>query len=62
MERSGYWDSSSGYAGPLPSSSDGADKACYSPAMPDRLFYPLCLIVAAGMIALALVWPGVQAA
>jgi hypothetical protein len=28
--------------------------------MPDRIFYPLCLIAAAGMIALALVWPGVQ--
>jgi hypothetical protein len=29
--------------------------------MPDRFFYPLCVVAAVGMIALALVWPGVQA-
>ena len=51
-----------GYSRPLPSSSDGAGEACYSRLMPDRFFYPLALIVAAGMIALALVWPGVRGA
>ena len=51
-----------GYSRPLSSSSDGAGLTCYSALMPDRFFYPLALIVAAGMIALALVWPGVRGA
>ena len=51
-----------GYSRPLSSSSDGAGLTCYSALMPDRFFYPLALIVAAGMIALALVWPGVRLA
>jgi hypothetical protein len=37
-------------------------RSLFKRMIPDRVFYPLALLVAAGLIALALVWPQGQGA